>query len=168
MPRPGTEDVSEVKDSDECLFVREGDKMPTFPDVQVDERGAEFVAVLGVGVDFGGETGGGAVLRNVLAGTHLLVPQVAKVESYRFRHLLHNPVHNSITELLIAQLQSKEICQRQPDPLAVLVRFVIAIVGVVLIAMGIMSEELPGVQKVAVDLEGLVRGVHRVEVDRQA
>ena len=47
-------------------------------------------------------------------------------------------------------------------------RFVIAIVGVVLIAMGIVSEELAGVQKVAVDLEGLVRGVHCVEIDREA
>lgn len=36
--------------------------MLTFPDVQVDEQGAEFVAGEGVGVDFGGETGWGAVL----------------------------------------------------------------------------------------------------------
>lgn len=37
---------------------RGGDEMLTFPDVQVDEQGAESVAGEGVGVDFCGETGG--------------------------------------------------------------------------------------------------------------
>lgn len=37
---------------------RGGDEMLTFPDVQVDEQGAESVAGEGVGVDFCGEAGG--------------------------------------------------------------------------------------------------------------
>lgn len=140
--------------------------MLTFPDVQVDEQGAESVAGLGVGVDFGGETGGGAVLerRSDIAHSKESRGKMGS-KTYRLRHLLNDPIHNRIAKLLIAQLQSKEIRQRQPHPLAVLVRFVIAIVGVVLVAMGIVSEELAGVQKVAVDLEGLVRGVHCVEID---
>lgn len=44
-------------------------------------------------------------------------------------------------------------------------RFVITIVGVVLIAVDVVREQLAGVQEVAVDFESLVRGVHCVEVD---
>jgi hypothetical protein len=41
---------------------RIGGKVLTFPDVQINQQRTEFVALLGVGVDFGGETGGGTVL----------------------------------------------------------------------------------------------------------
>lgn len=40
-----------------------GGGVRTFPDVQVNQQSAELVTVLGVGIDFGGEAGGGAVLR---------------------------------------------------------------------------------------------------------
>ena len=45
---------------------------------------------------------------------------------------------------------------------------VVAVVGVVLIAVGVVGEELAGVQKVAVNFESLVRGVHGAEVDGHA
>ena len=145
------------------LFSEEG--IPTFPDVHVDEQGAELVAGLCVGVDFGGETGWGAVLGSRSVSTHNLVK--VEFKAYRLCHFLNQPIHNCVAELLVAQIQSKEIRHGQPDPLAILVRFIIAVVGVVLIAMGIVGEQLAGVEEVAIDLEGLVRGVHGVKVDRQ-
>lgn len=42
----------------------------TFPDVQVDQQSTEFVAVRSVGVDFGGETGRGAILGTRSATAH--------------------------------------------------------------------------------------------------
>lgn len=39
-------------------FEEGGIIMLTFPDVQVDEQGAQSIAGVGVGVDFCGETGG--------------------------------------------------------------------------------------------------------------
>ena len=45
---------------------------------------------------------------------------------------------------------------------------VVAVVGVVLIAVGVVGEELAGVQEVAVNLESLVRGVHGAKGDGQA
>lgn len=45
---------------------------------------------------------------------------------------------------------------------------VVAVVGVVLVAVGVVGEELAGVQKVAVNFESFVRGVHGAKVDGHA
>jgi hypothetical protein len=49
------------------------------------------------------------------------------------------------------------------------VRFVHPIIGVVLIAVRVVREEFAGVEIVAVDFEGFMRGgVQEVEINRQA
>jgi uncharacterized membrane protein YczE len=142
----------------------------TFPDVQINQQSAELVALLCVGVDFGGKAGGGAVLRSISAGARMLFATLGKKngKTYALLHLLHNPPNNRITKPLITQLQPKKIRQRQPHPLAVLVRFVVPIIGVVLIAVGVVRAEFAGVEEIAVDFESLVRGVgDGVEGDRE-
>ena len=115
----------------------------TLPDVQVDQQSTEFVAVRSVGVDFGGETGGGAILATRSATAHSMLSGLFKKKkdkTHRLSHLLYNPIHNRIAKPLIFQLQSSKISQRQPHPLAVFVSLVIAVISVVLIAMGVVAE----------------------------
>ena len=47
-------------------------------------------------------------------------------------------------------------------------RFVVPIIGVVLIAVGVVRAEFAGVEEIAVDFESLVRGVHGAKVDGHA
>jgi len=142
----------------------------TFPNVQVDEQGAEFVAVGRVGVDFCRVTGWGAVLGSIRCqpSSFAYCRQLWEEEqrTYRLRHLLHNPIHNRIAKPLVSQSQPKEIRQRQPHPLAVFVGFVVAVVGVILITMGVVGEEFVGVQEAAVNFESFGSGVYGVKIDR--
>jgi len=148
----------------------EGSRL-TFPDVQVDQQSTQSVSSFRVGVDFVRKAGGRAVLESIISDMpHIFeTPGEREQQTYRLRHLLNNPIHNRITKLLIAQPQAQKIRQRQPHPLAILVSFVVAVVSVVLVALGVVAEEFARVEEVAVEFESLVRGVvQRVESNRQS
>ena len=164
VPRPGDGDISEcrrtLEDWRESAHLSRRANQPA-------ENGVCRLAGCWRRLRWRDRWGNGPVAINKSA--NIALPYRRKEKTYRLPHLLHQPPNNTITKTPIPHPQSQKIRKRQPHPFAVLVRFVHPIIGVVLIAVRVVREEFAGVEIVAVDFEGFMRGgVQEVEINRQA
>lgn len=83
--------------------------------------------------------------------------------TYRFCHLFNKCINDRVAELFIVQGKTHEIHVGKTHPLAITMNLIETIVGVILVSLGVVAEDLACVQEEAVDLKILRKVVDQID-----